>query len=202
MEGVHHQLLGQSVLIHSGLAAEVAGQEVAGLRLEVVARDMEMLPEERSWVGPRSVEQGSQCGLDAQGVGGMDLPVFDEMSHNSGEEVIALFSEGSDSSVFDEMPLGNVIWDEEYGHDDLSDQLAQDEDYLVASHPKDMVTLSGCVHEKMPEIMGSMKSTLFPNFGSTFSVVDLQQVKVVWDSECQREGEDCLLYTSPSPRDS
>lgn len=59
MEGVHHQLLGQSVLIHSGLAAEVAGQEVVGLRLEVVARDMEMLPEERSWVDPRSVEQGS-----------------------------------------------------------------------------------------------------------------------------------------------
>jgi hypothetical protein len=196
MEGVHRQLLGQLVPIHSGLAAEVAGQEVAGLRLEVVARDMEMLPEERSWVGPRSVEQGSQCGLDAQGVGGMDLPVFDEMSHNSGEEVIALFSEGFDYSVFGEMPLENVIWDEEYGHDDMSDQLAQDEDYLVAAtmqpttHPKDMVTLSRCVHEKMPEIMGSMKSTLFPNFCSMFSVVDQQQVKVVWDSECQREGED------------
>jgi hypothetical protein len=77
----------------------------------------------------------------------MDLPVFDKMSHNRGEEVIALFFEGFDYSMFGEMPLENMIWDEEYGHDDLSYQLAQDDYYLVAAmmqptiHPKDMVTL-------------------------------------------------------------
>lgn len=53
-----------------------------------------------------------------------------------------------------------------------------------------MVTLFGSVHEKMPEIMGSMRSTLFPNFGSMFSVADQQQVKADWDAESQREGED------------
>lgn len=65
VKGVHHKLLGQSILIHSGLATEVVGQDVAGLRLEDMARDMETLPEERSWVHPRSIEQGYQCGLDA-----------------------------------------------------------------------------------------------------------------------------------------
>ncbi|KAG2539680.1 hypothetical protein PVAP13_9NG491900 [Panicum virgatum] len=35
-----------------------------------------------------------------------------------------------------------------------------------------VVTLFGSVHEKMPEIMGSMRSTLFPNFGSMFSVAE------------------------------
>ena len=59
MEGVHHQLLGQSVLIHSRLAAEVAGQEMAGLRLEVVARDMGRVPEGLSWVDARAGGQRS-----------------------------------------------------------------------------------------------------------------------------------------------
>ncbi|XP_066377333.1 monosaccharide-sensing protein 2-like [Miscanthus floridulus] len=53
-----------------------------------------------------------------------------------------------------------------------------------------VVTLFGSVHEKMPEIMGSMRSTLFPNFGSMFSVAEQQQVKADWDSESQREGDD------------
>lgn len=65
MKGVHHKLLGQSILIHSGLVAEVVRHDVAGLRLEAMARDMEMLPEEWSWVHPRSIEQGRKCGLDA-----------------------------------------------------------------------------------------------------------------------------------------
>jgi hypothetical protein len=53
-----------------------------------------------------------------------------------------------------------------------------------------VVTLFGSVHEKMPEIMGSMRSTLFPNFGSMFSVAEQQQVKADWDAESQREGDD------------
>ncbi|KAL6905258.1 hypothetical protein ACP4OV_002859 [Aristida adscensionis] len=52
-----------------------------------------------------------------------------------------------------------------------------------------VVTLFGSVHEKMPEIMGSMRSTLFPNFGSMFSVAD-QHAKADWDAESQREVED------------
>ena len=63
----------------------------------------------------------------------MSHTVFDEMPLNSGEEEIALFSGGySEYSVFDEMPLGDVIWDEEYGHHDLLDQLAPDAYYLAA----------------------------------------------------------------------
>ncbi|XP_015697381.1 monosaccharide-sensing protein 2-like [Oryza brachyantha] len=53
-----------------------------------------------------------------------------------------------------------------------------------------VVTLFGSVHEKMPEIMGSMRSTLFPNFGSMFSVAEQQQAKADWDAESQREDED------------
>ncbi|KAF8727961.1 hypothetical protein HU200_018533 [Digitaria exilis] len=53
-----------------------------------------------------------------------------------------------------------------------------------------VVTLFGSVHEKMPEIMGSMRSTLFPNFGSMFSVAEHQQIKADWDAESQREGDE------------
>ncbi|OEL35913.1 Monosaccharide-sensing protein 2 [Dichanthelium oligosanthes] len=53
-----------------------------------------------------------------------------------------------------------------------------------------VVTLFGSVHEKMPEIMGSMRSTLFPNFGSMFSVAEQQQAKADWDAESQREGDE------------
>jgi hypothetical protein len=113
--------------------------EVLRLRLAAMAMDMEVEPEERGWGDPRSGERGCRCGLDAQVDGGMVLPVFDETPHNGSEEVIALFSEGSDSSVFDEMPLENVIWDEESGQRDLLDQLAQDEDYLVVAAMKPTV---------------------------------------------------------------
>jgi cold shock CspA family protein len=43
----------------------------------------------------------------------MDPPVFDEMSHPCSEvgDVVPMFPEGSDSSVFDEMPMECVIWD-------------------------------------------------------------------------------------------
>lgn len=53
-----------------------------------------------------------------------------------------------------------------------------------------LVTLFGSVHEKLPE-MGSMRSTLFPNFGSMFSVAEQQQKNEQWDEESlQQEGED------------
>ncbi|VAH05863.1 unnamed protein product [Triticum turgidum subsp. durum] len=53
-----------------------------------------------------------------------------------------------------------------------------------------LVTLFGSVHEKMPEVMGSMRSTLFPNFGSMFSVAEQQQAKADWDAESHRDDED------------
>ncbi|GAV65843.1 Sugar_tr domain-containing protein [Cephalotus follicularis] len=53
-----------------------------------------------------------------------------------------------------------------------------------------LVTLFGSVHEKMPE-MGSMRSTLFPNFGSMFSTADPHVKNEQWDEESlRREGED------------
>lgn len=53
-----------------------------------------------------------------------------------------------------------------------------------------LVTLFGSVHEKMPE-MGSMRSMLFPNFGSMFSMTGQQQKTEQWDEESvQREGEE------------
>ncbi|CAA3032547.1 monosaccharide-sensing 2-like [Olea europaea subsp. europaea] len=52
-----------------------------------------------------------------------------------------------------------------------------------------MVTLFGSVHEKLPE-MGSMRSMLFPNFGSMFNVADQQVKNEQWDEESlQKEGE-------------
>lgn len=58
-----------------------------------------------------------------------------------------------------------------------------------------LVTLFGSVHEKMPEAGGSMRSTLFPHFGSMFSVGGGNQPRQEeWDEESvTREGED---YTS------
>ncbi|KAH6783318.1 tonoplast monosaccharide transporter2 [Perilla frutescens var. hirtella] len=52
-----------------------------------------------------------------------------------------------------------------------------------------LVTLFGSVHEKLPE-MGSMRSMLFPNFGSMFSTVEPNMKNEDWDEESlQREGE-------------
>lgn len=52
-----------------------------------------------------------------------------------------------------------------------------------------LVTLFGSVHEKVPE-MGSMRSALFPNFGSMFSTADPHVKNENWDEESlQREGE-------------
>ncbi|XP_077231146.1 monosaccharide-sensing protein 2-like [Tasmannia lanceolata] len=62
-----------------------------------------------------------------------------------------------------------------------------------------MVTLFGSVHEKLPE-MGSMRSTLFPNFGSMFSTADQHNKNEQWDEEgLLREGED---YPSDGGGDS
>ncbi|XP_061372779.1 monosaccharide-sensing protein 2-like isoform X1 [Gastrolobium bilobum] len=56
-----------------------------------------------------------------------------------------------------------------------------------------LVTLFGSVHEKLPDT-GSMRSTLFPNFGSMFSTAEPHVKNEQWDEESlQREGED---YTS------
>ncbi|KAK1362208.1 Monosaccharide-sensing protein 2 [Heracleum sosnowskyi] len=53
-----------------------------------------------------------------------------------------------------------------------------------------IVTLFGSVHEKLPE-PGSMRSMLFPNFGSMFSMADPHTKPEQWDEESlQREGED------------
>ncbi|XP_008786687.1 monosaccharide-sensing protein 2 [Phoenix dactylifera] len=52
-----------------------------------------------------------------------------------------------------------------------------------------LVTLFGSVHEKPPE-MGSMRSILFPNFGSMFSVAEQHPKTEQWDEESlQRVGE-------------
>ncbi|XP_042495762.1 monosaccharide-sensing protein 2-like [Macadamia integrifolia] len=52
-----------------------------------------------------------------------------------------------------------------------------------------LVTLFGSVHEKLPET-GSMRSMLFPNFGSMFSVAEHGRNEQ-WDEESQqREAED------------
>ncbi|KAK1296773.1 Monosaccharide-sensing protein 2 [Acorus calamus] len=52
-----------------------------------------------------------------------------------------------------------------------------------------LVTLFGSVHEKLPE-MGSMRSTLFPNFGSMFSAAEQQPKTEQWDEESMRDGDD------------
>jgi hypothetical protein len=52
-----------------------------------------------------------------------------------------------------------------------------------------IVPLFASVHEKVPEMLGSMRSTLFPNFGSMFSMADQQPRPDNWDEESQREGE-------------
>ncbi|XP_059654135.1 monosaccharide-sensing protein 2 [Cornus florida] len=61
-----------------------------------------------------------------------------------------------------------------------------------------LVTLFGSVHEKLPET-GSMRSMLFPHFGSMFSVAGNQPKNEEWDDESVgRDGED---YTSDAPVD-
>ncbi|KAA8546185.1 hypothetical protein F0562_020921 [Nyssa sinensis] len=56
-----------------------------------------------------------------------------------------------------------------------------------------LVTLFGSVHEKLPD-RGSMRSMLFPHFGSMFSVAGNQPKNEEWDEESLgRDGED---YTS------
>ncbi|OMO59102.1 Sugar/inositol transporter [Corchorus olitorius] len=62
-----------------------------------------------------------------------------------------------------------------------------------------LVTLFGSVHEKLPET-GSMRSTLFPHFGSMFSVGGNQARNEEWDEESVvREGEE---YQSDGAGDS
>lgn len=53
-----------------------------------------------------------------------------------------------------------------------------------------MVTLFGSVHDRLPE-SGSMRSMLFPNFGSMFNVADNNAKNEQWDEESPKgDGED------------
>lgn len=54
-----------------------------------------------------------------------------------------------------------------------------------------LVTLFGSVHEKLPET-GSMRSVIFPNFSSMFSITGNQPKNEEWDEESvpARDGED------------
>lgn len=52
-----------------------------------------------------------------------------------------------------------------------------------------LVTLFGSVHEKLPET-GSMRSMLFPNFGSMFSTADPNMKHEEWDEENLQREED------------
>ncbi|KAF9618717.1 hypothetical protein IFM89_002412 [Coptis chinensis] len=62
-----------------------------------------------------------------------------------------------------------------------------------------MVTLFGSVHENLPE-QGSMRSMLFPNFGSMFSMAEPHDKNEHWDEESlQRDVED---YSDASGEDS
>ena len=64
-----------------------------------------------------------------------------------------------------------------------------------------MVTLFGSVHEKLPET-GSMRSTLFPHFGSMFSVGGNQPRHEDWDEESlSREGDDYVSDTGAGDSD-
>ncbi|XP_078155512.1 monosaccharide-sensing protein 2-like [Carex rostrata] len=52
-----------------------------------------------------------------------------------------------------------------------------------------IVPLFGSIHDKAPEMLGSMRSTMFPNFGSMFSMADQHpRPDNNWDEESQREG--------------
>ncbi|CAI9753335.1 unnamed protein product [Fraxinus pennsylvanica] len=52
-----------------------------------------------------------------------------------------------------------------------------------------LTTLLGSVHEKLPE-MGSMRSILFPNFGSIISTAEPHVKNEEWDEESlHREGD-------------
>ncbi|KAF5203808.1 Monosaccharide-sensing protein [Thalictrum thalictroides] len=54
-----------------------------------------------------------------------------------------------------------------------------------------MVSLFGSVHEKIPDHQGSMRSMLFPNFGSMFSMAEAPVKNENWDEESnQVDGED------------
>ncbi|CAL1355267.1 unnamed protein product [Linum trigynum] len=52
-----------------------------------------------------------------------------------------------------------------------------------------LVTLFGSVHEKFPESGGSMRSMIFPNFGSMFSTADPHPKHDHWDDEESLHGE-------------
>ncbi|GMJ02799.1 tonoplast monosaccharide transporter2 [Hibiscus trionum] len=64
-----------------------------------------------------------------------------------------------------------------------------------------LVTLFGSVHEKLPET-GSMRSMLFPNFGSMFSTAEPHVRNEHWDEESlQRGGEDYASDTAGEDSD-
>ncbi|CBI21577.3 unnamed protein product, partial [Vitis vinifera] len=76
--------------------------------------------------------------------------------------------------------------------DELADNQEQstEKDQINVPLMDPLVTLFGSVHEKFPET-GSMRSMLFPNMGSMFSVAEYQDKNEQWDEESlQRDGED------------
>jgi hypothetical protein len=76
--------------------------------------------------------------MDIKGDEGVALYVFDEIPHNGSEAGIALFVEGYRYSMFDEMLVENVIWDEESVHVDLLDQLASNVINLMGRREPDL----------------------------------------------------------------
>ncbi|XP_052194727.1 monosaccharide-sensing protein 2-like [Diospyros lotus] len=64
-----------------------------------------------------------------------------------------------------------------------------------------VVMLFGSIHEKLPET-GSMRSMLFPHFGSMFSIAGQQPKNEEWDEESlAREGEDYTSDAAPADSD-
>ncbi|XVE94372.1 hypothetical protein REPUB_Repub02eG0003200 [Reevesia pubescens] len=64
-----------------------------------------------------------------------------------------------------------------------------------------LVTLFGSVHENLPET-GSMRSMLFPNFGSMFSTAEPHVKNEHWDEESlQREGDGYASYSAGEDSD-
>lgn len=59
-----------------------------------------------------------------------------------------------------------------------------------------LVTLFGSIHEKLPEGVGTKGSTLFPHFGSMFSVNEAPVKPEDWDEESVGGGRECDDYHS------
>ncbi|KAL0907459.1 hypothetical protein M5K25_021872 [Dendrobium thyrsiflorum] len=111
--------------------------------------------------------------------------IIDEQEHNGEKEQITLYGPEEGVSwvarpVKGQSIIGSVV--SRYGSS------LEKQSNIPLMDP--LVTLFGSVHEKLPVTeMGSMRSTLFPNFGSMFSVAGPKTEQ--WDEETgQREGDE------------